>query len=567
MKESIQKTKLSVAIVAAVLCTILVPAAPAAAQQSQTDWYVNDNPSLFGPDKWFYPGVRGEGYGSNNYVYPLAVGGRSSATNWVHWYMGNRIGRQQISGYISKKSDTISEVPGIPSGVAYDASRSVYGLAVWERVSGATYYQVNLWNSATSRVMRGVGCCQYTINQAQGITHFRVRAVNNAGEGEWSTWIQTTAGTPEILEHSGLNVEVASPSRTRTVTEVFRVLPTSASVKATEHHTNFAAWITGSGGSRTLNVRVNSHTRARTYPVKITATSGSSTTSKTVEIRVKPRPITWLATGDSYSSGLGAPGAEGKCWQNKEHAPGPQAANKLRRAGWDIRAETFTACAGTETVHLFNPSKSTPGEVSLWNWHINLNGPEKVDIITMSFGGNDAKFKNVLKMCSFLRPDKGLRCPKEDHITEDMDEAIENLKRTIDDATKKLTPRGHLYVVGYPRLFEKDLDWWRPECHSVNRWDVDMLNRRAEYFNEEMKRMVENMPYTFVHYVEILPTFHEWELCGRGPTYINGINTGFAGNPWNPAKFHPSSHGYKAIVELLTDKIIMTFRNPPMYDY
>ena len=95
-------------LIAVVLSTVVVPIAvstPAVAQ-SQTDWYVNDDPTLFGPSNAWYSGAPGHGYGSNNYRYTYAIGGESTADNWVHWYMGNRVGRQEIQVYIPSNHAT-----------------------------------------------------------------------------------------------------------------------------------------------------------------------------------------------------------------------------------------------------------------------------------------------------------------------------------------------------------------------------------------------------------------------------------------------------------------------------
>ena len=74
--------------------------------QSQTDWYINDDPTLFGPSQHWYAGTAGDGYGSNNFRWTYAIGGEASADNWAHWYMGDRVGRQTISVYVPSNQAT-----------------------------------------------------------------------------------------------------------------------------------------------------------------------------------------------------------------------------------------------------------------------------------------------------------------------------------------------------------------------------------------------------------------------------------------------------------------------------
>ena len=122
-----------VTLVVAVLAGSLVPAAatsPAAAQE-QTSWYVNDNPDLNGPSRYWYRGDAGRGYGSNNYRYTYAIGGDGSADNWARWHMGNRIGRQEIQVYVPNTMATATVTYRIDiGGSEYTrrvAQRNAYG--------------------------------------------------------------------------------------------------------------------------------------------------------------------------------------------------------------------------------------------------------------------------------------------------------------------------------------------------------------------------------------------------------------------------------------------------------
>ena len=62
-------------LVFGLLAAGMATATPAAASQSvtvqaqQTDWYVNDDPVLFGPSEYWYSGQAGQGYGSNNFQF------------------------------------------------------------------------------------------------------------------------------------------------------------------------------------------------------------------------------------------------------------------------------------------------------------------------------------------------------------------------------------------------------------------------------------------------------------------------------------------------------------------
>ena len=89
--------------------------------QSQTDWYINDDPGLAGDQ--FFPGARscffeaqgGFGpakadspYDGSNFIYMLAAGGESDWENAAYWEMGSRVGVQRVSVFVP--SGTLNSV-------------------------------------------------------------------------------------------------------------------------------------------------------------------------------------------------------------------------------------------------------------------------------------------------------------------------------------------------------------------------------------------------------------------------------------------------------------------------
>ncbi len=75
-------------------------------QRTQTEWYVNDDPTLGGTERYWRSGQAGRGYGDNNYVYTFADSDASDPDNTALWEMGNRIGRQEIHVYIPSNHAT-----------------------------------------------------------------------------------------------------------------------------------------------------------------------------------------------------------------------------------------------------------------------------------------------------------------------------------------------------------------------------------------------------------------------------------------------------------------------------
>src|SRR5690554_3724830 len=68
-------------------------------------------------------------------------------------------------------------------------------------------------------------------------------------------------------------------------------------------------------------------------------------------------PVSWLSTGDSYSSGEGVFGNRGDCARSND-AWGRVAVSELRESGWFIPQVGFTACTGHMVEDFFNPEGS-----------------------------------------------------------------------------------------------------------------------------------------------------------------------------------------------------------------
>ena len=73
---------------------------PPPTSDAESSWSVNDEPELSGPPLYWFHGELGRGYGTNNYRYTLGINGEPEANNRAHWYMGNRVGRQELQVFV-----------------------------------------------------------------------------------------------------------------------------------------------------------------------------------------------------------------------------------------------------------------------------------------------------------------------------------------------------------------------------------------------------------------------------------------------------------------------------------
>jgi lysophospholipase L1-like esterase len=142
--------------------------------------------------------------------------------------------------------------------------------------------------------------------------------------------------------------------------------------------------------------------------------------------------LDYVAMGDSYSSGVGAPGQTGLCLRS----PYSYAAQWAKKN--DPASFRTVACGGAKT-----------NDVLL------LQVPflsRRTDLVTISIGGNDAGFAPSVISCT-LGSDASCAATVEtarSYITNTLPGALDRTYRAI----KSRAPNARVIVMGYPRLFD-----------------------------------------------------------------------------------------------------------------
>ncbi|MFT3852179.1 MAG: hypothetical protein QM733_05500 [Ilumatobacteraceae bacterium] len=324
--------------------------------------------------------------------------------------------------------------------------------------------------------------------------------------------------------------------------------------------------------------------------------------------------LSWQSAGDSYSSGEGVFGNVGACAQSDD-AYGPQAVARLRNDGWPIGSVTFTACTGHLVEDYFNARPDSGDKASLWQWGVDQGGPDPVDVITMSFGGNDIGFADLISDCLPIpdtwtgyigtvvtsglsgcdpseadidaRIDALLDPPvtgcgasrREQPAQFDCDLRLEGRTGSIVDfyydvVSRHVTDRGALFVVGYPRIFapvDQWQAWVKVACQGVTRGDTEKLGRVAEHFNDKLREAVDRANWalggTRIHYIDRLALYRDGqhELCGTNDDWLNGVATTRGGTGLTfryQSSFHPNAAGHAAIADAVVAAVTSTVERP-----
>ncbi|MBX3313751.1 MAG: SGNH/GDSL hydrolase family protein [Actinobacteria bacterium] len=303
------------------------------------------------------------------------------------------------------------------------------------------------------------------------------------------------------------------------------------------------------------------------------------------EARTPPTGVVaWTSLGDSFASGEGIARTGGACARS-DLAYGPLAATLLaQQRGWTVEAHEFVACTGAVTADLFtsNAEKQLAPQ---------LDAAGRSDVITLSMGGNDIGFADILTTCLQIPeghlPDTWDEVGRGEVVKlgctmtrEQLNDRIENLTRAhrmpVDGtftgrtvprmadvyeqiADEHLTARGVLVVSGYPRIFQPSTDWpsWRGRtCHLMSKQDADVLGAAAERLDETLANEVERADPTGTRivYQSRLHLFDNdgasHSLCGRPTTeWLNGIAGLSDGSLRKEHSFHPNEPGHAATAE------------------
>jgi lysophospholipase L1-like esterase len=328
----------------------------------------------------------------------------------------------------------------------------------------------------------------------------------------------------------------------------------------------------------------------------------------TVKVPTTAPPV-WVALGDSYSAGEGAgeyqidrngdgdvtdPGENTDFWRctspsanstcpsqllqeqnfcHRSRNAYSQATGYSDALGYaDFRASIFHACSGAITKNVW-PAQADgiPQKDHDWPYVPTDDVPQLdhsevagVDMVTITIGGNDAMFTNLLIECA-IHP----FCPVaaygnsgqtweeylRDWIAVVVRARVRTTLRQICDRSKSANRSNGatIYLLGYPKLFPQHGSV--PSCTNALfnsdwpfQWSVDeqlWMNEVADDLNNVLKKEAEANGAYFVemyHGSEDNGYFETHEICGSGSPYFKAPNDDQDGRGY----FHPNATGYKS---------------------
>lgn len=263
----------------------------------------------------------------------------------------------------------------------------------------------------------------------------------------------------------------------------------------------------------------------------------------------QPTPVSYVALGDSYSSGQGAGNYDqyttiptNYCYKSN-NAYG----NALNRdPNSKLRLIEFAACGGAVTANI--TSTSTYPDVPYAQKYAVVTATQ---VVTLTIGGNDIGFADVILTCANPTADCNAAFNTANgKINATLNTNLKNAYTSILDRTAS----GKLKVLSYPRLFVPGSAGCQP-AYPVNTADrVTKANTLLANLNAAIKTAVKNVNDTPAYANRIqfidatLPSspFIGHEVC-TGSEYINGVMAD------QRESFHPNrtgnQEGYASLVK------------------
>ncbi len=221
--------------------------------------------------------------------------------------------------------------------------------------------------------------------------------------------------------------------------------------------------------------------------------------------------VDYVAMGDSYSSGVGAPGQSGLCLRSSRSYTAQWASRN------DPASYRTVACGGAKT-----------GDVRTWQVPFLSS---RTDLVTITIGGNDAGFADTVISCTV--GSDATCAAKVDSARDHIDQTLPGLLDRTYRAIRAKAPNARVVVLGYPRLFDESNAYCGIGGLSLAKRRV--LNDGADHLAGVIGDRATAAGFTWV---DVRERFDGHGACADSP-WINGLTI----VPPTDS-FHPNADGY-----------------------
>ena len=217
--------------------------------------------------------------------------------------------------------------------------------------------------------------------------------------------------------------------------------------------------------------------------------------------------VDYVALGDSYSSGVGAgsyDSASGDCKRSTRAYPA------LWKAANNPASFAFTACSGARTGDV------TAGQLGPLN--------SATDLVSISIGGNDAGFADVMTTCVLQSEATCLNRIATARAY--VDSTLPGKLDSVYSAISAKSPAARVVVLGYPRFYKL-----AGSCIAgLSENERAAINGAADHLNAATAKRAADHGFAFG---DVTSTFTGHEICS-GSAWLHSVNWLNIGESYHP---------------------------------
>lgn len=265
------------------------------------------------------------------------------------------------------------------------------------------------------------------------------------------------------------------------------------------------------------------------------AVGATSSQGALASLAVPQAPVTYVALGDSYSSGEGNPPfiqPNTGCDRSVSHA-WPE----LVASMFQVKLEALLACSGATTAALNNSYEGQEPQLKALR---GLSGPT---LVTVTMGGNDLGFVDVLTNCYI-----GLCAPRLAGVEGTLAAGFGAHMTAVYKEIKAAAPNAHILVVGYPQIVPSNALTALGHCPWFkDPGEVLLMRAVTSQINSVLARAA---AAAGVSYVSTLNALQGHELCTTD-SWVNSVGP-FGGS----GRGHPTAQGQAMIAAAVEDYVV-----------
>ncbi|MFJ5778309.1 SGNH/GDSL hydrolase family protein [Streptomyces sp. NPDC093094] len=233
---------------------------------------------------------------------------------------------------------------------------------------------------------------------------------------------------------------------------------------------------------------------------------GSALTGAATAQAAESAALSYVALGDSYSSGVGAGsyiGSSGDCKRSTKAYP------SLWAAANSPSSFSFTACSGARTDDVL------AGQLAPLN--------SGTGLVSISIGGNDAGFADVMTTC-VLQSDSSC-LSRINTARAYVNSTLPGKLDGVYSAIRTRAPSARVVVIGYPRFYKLGTT-----CLGLSEAKRSAINQASDLLNSAIAQRAAAHGFVFG---DVRGTFTGHEICS-GSAWLHSVNWLNIGESYHP---------------------------------